>query len=140
MEHQSLIADTLFFTNEFDLSTPRERRFPLHQRVPARPADGLVPGLPENDRRDFGLARCFGNRAAKYSGSRAEATRGFERMNDQAERSETVYVCAGICRPNPKTNTCVGCGRPWDVFPEPDSQSKLKNGSGESDEPILRID
>jgi len=61
-------------------------------------------------------------------------------MNDQGERIETVYVCAGICRPNPKTNTCVGCGRPWDVVPEPDSQFKPESGSGKPAEPLYRIE
>jgi len=35
-------------------------------------------------------------------------------MNETAASHETFYVCAGICRVNPKTNRCAGCGRPWD--------------------------
>ena len=40
-------------------------------------------------------------------------------MNAQDMDEETFYVCAGICRPDPATNQCLGCGRPWDVSPEP---------------------
>jgi len=61
-------------------------------------------------------------------------------MNDQVERIETVYVCAGICRPNPKTNTCVGCGRPWDIVPEAVPQFTPLTGLGEPDDPLHRIE
>ena len=27
---------------------------------------------------------------------------------------EEYWVCAGICRVNPDTRRCVGCGRPWE--------------------------
>jgi len=26
--------------------------------------------------------------------------------------TEEFYVCAGICRIDPETSTCIGCGRP----------------------------
>jgi len=26
--------------------------------------------------------------------------------------TETIYVCAGICRVDYRTSTCIGCGRP----------------------------
>ena len=32
------------------------------------------------------------------------------------------WVCAGICRVNPDTRRCVGCGRPWDD-PQESTQS-----------------
>ena len=35
---------------------------------------------------------------------------------------EEYWVCAGICRVNPDTRRCVGCGRPWDD-PQDSSQS-----------------
>lgn len=38
-------------------------------------------------------------------------------MNDPDVPQEAVYVCAGICRVNPRTNRCAGCGRPWETSP-----------------------
>ena len=35
---------------------------------------------------------------------------------------EEYWVCAGICRVNPDTRRCVGCGRPWDD-PQESTQS-----------------
>ena len=35
---------------------------------------------------------------------------------------EEYWVCAGICRVNPDTGRCVGCGRPW-YDPQDSSQS-----------------
>ncbi len=36
-------------------------------------------------------------------------------MSESDVLQEAVYVCAGICRVNPRTNLCAGCGRPWDT-------------------------
>ena len=41
-------------------------------------------------------------------------------MNDQQHSDEVFYVCAGICREDPDSGRCVGCGRPWsspETFP-----------------------
>lgn len=29
-----------------------------------------------------------------------------------SETDEVLYVCAGICRVDPGTDKCIGCGRP----------------------------
>ncbi len=36
-------------------------------------------------------------------------------MNDSTAHDDAFYFCAGICRVNPETNCCMGCGRPWDL-------------------------
>jgi len=36
-------------------------------------------------------------------------------MSETTTTSEPFYVCAGICRVNPDTNRCIGCGRPWEM-------------------------
>ena len=33
-------------------------------------------------------------------------------MNMPTVEAEDFYVCAGICRIDPETSACVGCGRP----------------------------
>jgi len=41
-------------------------------------------------------------------------------MNEQQHSDEVFYVCAGICREDPDSGRCVGCGRPWsspETFP-----------------------
>jgi len=33
-------------------------------------------------------------------------------MNMPTVEAEEFYVCAGICRIDPETSACIGCGRP----------------------------
>ncbi len=40
-------------------------------------------------------------------------------MNETTSTPEPFYVCAGICRVNPDTNCCIGCGRPWGMPASP---------------------
>lgn len=40
-------------------------------------------------------------------------------MSDDFSWDDDPYVCVGICRPDPVTRLCLGCGRPWDVEPVP---------------------
>ncbi len=40
-------------------------------------------------------------------------------MSETTMKTEPFYVCAGICRVNPETNRCIGCGRPWEVPESP---------------------
>lgn len=51
-------------------------------------------------------------------------------MNEFATASDAFYVCAGICREDPETKRCLGCGRPWDV-PQADGASTQRE-PGES--------
>lgn len=43
---------------------------------------------------------------------------------------EEYWVCAGICRVNPDTRRCVGCGRPWY-----DPQDSLQSSSDGAEVP-----
>ena len=52
-------------------------------------------------------------------------------MNAQDMEQEAFYVCAGICRPDPETNQCLGCGRPWEFSPEPAGPQQM--------DPVLEI-
>ncbi len=40
-------------------------------------------------------------------------------MSETTSMTEPFYVCAGICRVNPETNRCIGCGRPWEMSATP---------------------
>ncbi|RXM22168.1 DUF1289 domain-containing protein, partial [Citrobacter sp. AAK_AS5] len=51
-------------------------------------------------------------------------------MNERPTSRETFHVCAGICRVNPRTNLCAGCGRPWDI-PRLDESPRVP-GTGQS--------
>ena len=39
-------------------------------------------------------------------------------MSTLTTDTEDFYVCAGICRVDYQTNTCIGCGRPVIETPE----------------------
>jgi predicted Fe-S protein YdhL (DUF1289 family) len=43
--------------------------------------------------------------------------------NAEAEAEER-YVCAGICRVDPESSTCIGCGRPV-AEPAPPVDAKI---------------
>ena len=36
-------------------------------------------------------------------------------MSMSTDQREPLYVCAGICRVDPGTSRCIGCGRPVDL-------------------------
>ena len=46
-------------------------------------------------------------------------------MSGGDHSTEMFYVCAGICRVDPLSNRCIGCGRPWEVpqVPAPPASS-----------------
>jgi len=47
-------------------------------------------------------------------------------MNEQYIPDEVFYVCAGICREDPDSGRCVGCGRPWS---SPETSAAAGNAS-----------
>ena len=48
---------------------------------------------------------------------------------------EEYWACAGICRVNPDTRRCVGCGRPWY-----DPQDSLQSSSDGAEVPSASMD
>lgn len=61
-------------------------------------------------------------------------------MNGVQTPQEAFYVCAGICRVNPKTNRCAGCGRPWEepTSPGPEIDSPDREDGEAPDETRVR--
>lgn len=48
-------------------------------------------------------------------------------MSETDPMNDEFYVCAGICRVDPETNRCVGCGRPWYEPTVPDSAQEAED-------------
>ena len=40
-------------------------------------------------------------------------------MSESAETSDFDYICVGICRVDPESGSCLGCGRPPLPGPDP---------------------
>ncbi|MBS1229083.1 MAG: hypothetical protein H6R17_2360 [Proteobacteria bacterium] len=43
-------------------------------------------------------------------------------MSAPAEFNPLDYICVGICRIDPESGSCLGCGRPPPPSPEPEPQ------------------
>ena len=43
--------------------------------------------------------------------------------------SEIDYLCVGICRIDPESGCCLGCGRPPPPSPEPEPQAVAADAS-----------
>lgn len=54
-----------------------------------------------------------------------------DRMNSE---TEPLYVCAGICRVDYRTSTCIGCGRPVIDTTEPVKPGPIGEQPGAGDD------
>jgi predicted Fe-S protein YdhL (DUF1289 family) len=50
-------------------------------------------------------------------------------MNLQPIDPDAFYVCAGICRTDPDSGDCIGCGRPSESVAQPLSPVREAGGS-----------